>query len=43
MQSNRRNCKDIVAGNPTKIVQVYVESPLIWDSRCKITLKQSLI
>jgi hypothetical protein len=20
-----------VAGNPTKIVQVYVESPLIWD------------
>jgi len=22
--------KDIIAGNPTKIVQVYVESPLIW-------------
>jgi ABC-type nitrate/sulfonate/bicarbonate transport system substrate-binding protein len=22
--------KDIVAGNPSKIVQVYVESPLIW-------------
>jgi hypothetical protein len=23
---NRRNCKDIVAGSPTKIVQVYVDS-----------------
>ena len=22
--------KDIVAGNPSKIVQVYVESPLVW-------------
>jgi ABC-type nitrate/sulfonate/bicarbonate transport system substrate-binding protein len=22
--------KDIVAGNPSKIVQIYVESPLIW-------------
>jgi TRAP-type uncharacterized transport system substrate-binding protein len=22
--------KDIVAGNPSKIVQVYVQSPLIW-------------
>jgi hypothetical protein len=25
--------KDIVAGNPSKIVQVYVESPLIWYLR----------
>ena len=26
--------KDIAAGNPSKIVQVYVQSPLIWESRC---------
>lgn len=31
--------KDIVAGNPSKIVQVYVESPLIWGIHVAATSK----